>query len=170
MVVALTARQWRALVRVTGIGSACEKISEATGYDLNTESGRFEARDLIAGLLSPWFALRELSEVRAEFAGTGVSWGPYQTFRQLITEDPRCSTANPIFAEIDRPGIGRYLTPGSPLRFSATHHLPPRRAPMLGEHTEEILAEVLGLSGAEIGRLHDRGIVAGPPPGVQATA
>jgi 2-methylfumaryl-CoA isomerase len=168
MVVALTARQWRALVQVTGIGSACEKISEATGYDLNSESGRFEARDLIAGLLRPWFALRELSAVRAEFAETGVSWGPYQTFRQLVTEDPRCSTTNPIFAEIDQPGIGRYLTPGSPLRFSTADPVPPRRAPILGEHTEEILAEVLGLSGAEIGRLHDRGVVAGSPPSVPA--
>ena len=36
------------------------------------------------------------------------------------------------------------------------------RAPKLGEHTEQILAEVLGLGGAEIGRLHDAGVVAGP--------
>ena len=37
-----------------------------------------------------------------------------------------------------------------------------RRAPQLGEHTEQVLAEVLGLSGAEVGRLHDAGTVAGP--------
>jgi 2-methylfumaryl-CoA isomerase len=37
-----------------------------------------------------------------------------------------------------------------------------RRAPTLGEHTDEILADLLGLSGAEIGRLHDTGTVAGP--------
>ena len=33
---------------------------------------------------------------------------------------------------------------------------------MLGEHTDEILAELLSLSEAEIGRLHDEGVVAGP--------
>jgi 2-methylfumaryl-CoA isomerase len=38
------------------------------------------------------------------------------------------------------------------------------RAPVLGEHTEEVLADVLGLSGSEIGRLYDGGIVAGPTP------
>ena len=38
--------------------------------------------------------------------------------------------------------------------------LPARRAPQLGEHTEEVLADVLGLSDAEIGRLHDDGVVA----------
>ena len=36
------------------------------------------------------------------------------------------------------------------------------RAPLLGEHTDEVLAEVLGLGDAEIGRLYERSVVAGP--------
>jgi 2-methylfumaryl-CoA isomerase len=52
--------------------------------------------------------------------------------------------------------------PGSPLDFSAVPRVPVAPAPRLGEHTEEILAGVLGLSAAEIGRLHDDGTVAGP--------
>jgi 2-methylfumaryl-CoA isomerase len=160
MVVALTARQWNALKDTTGIGDACASIEQATGHDLDTETGRFEARDLIAALLRPWFAGHELAEIRAAFAGTGVSWGPYQTFRQLVTEDPRASTANPMFEEVEQPGIGTYLTPRSPLDFGALGRLPVRPAPLLGQHTEEILAEVLGLSPAEIGRLHDGGTVA----------
>jgi 2-methylfumaryl-CoA isomerase len=162
MVVALTARQWRALQDVTEIHEACEKVEQATGYDLSTESGRFDARDLIAALLRPWFAARELGEVREAFAGTGVSWGPYQTFRQLVTEDPRCSTANPLFEEVEHPGVGSYLMPGSPLWFTDLERAPVRRAPVLGEHTEEVLADVLGLNAGEIGRLHDAGVVAGP--------
>ena len=162
MVVALTARQWRALVAITEIGEACDKIAEVMGYDLDTETGRFEGRDLIAGLLRPWFASRELSEVRQAFTGTGVSWGSYQTFRQLVNEDPRCSPANPMFSTLQQPGIGEYLVPGSPLEFSAQGRLPARRAPVLGEHTDEVLAELLGLSDTEIGRLHDAGVVAGP--------
>jgi 2-methylfumaryl-CoA isomerase len=139
-------------------------IERATGHDLDTESGRFEARKLIAAILRPWFAARTLSEVRDAFSGTGVSWGPYQTFRQLVEEDPRCSTANPMFDEIAQPGIGRYLAPASPLDFRLYGRLPVSRAPLLGEHTEEVLADVLGLSPAEIGVLHDRGVVAGPAP------
>jgi 2-methylfumaryl-CoA isomerase len=162
MVVALTARQWNALKDVTGIQKACESIEHVTGYDLATESGRFEGRDLIAALLRPWFAGRDLAEVREAFAGTGVSWGPYQTFRQLVTEDPRASAANPMFEEVEQPGIGTYLMPGTPLDFSGLRRAPVRRAPRLGEDTEEILADLLGLSQAEIGRLHDDSIVAGP--------
>jgi 2-methylfumaryl-CoA isomerase len=161
MVVALTARQWRALREVTAIGEACESVERATGYDLNTETGRFEARDLIAALLRPWFASRDLTTVREMFAGTGVSWGPYQTFRQLVQDDPRCSTDNPMFERVEQPGVGTYLMPGSPLFFEGVAREHVRPAPRLGEHTEEILAEVVGLTGYEIGRLHDAGVVAG---------
>jgi 2-methylfumaryl-CoA isomerase len=51
--------------------------------------------------------------------------------------------------------------PGTPLRFSGLPRSPVRRAPLLGEHTEEVLGDVLGLSATEIGRLHDAGTVAG---------
>lgn len=162
MVVALTGRQWKALVDVTGIGDACASIESATGYDFSTETGRFEGRDLIAALLKPWFLGRALPEIRDLFSGTGVSWGPYQSFGQLVREDPRCSLENPLFEEVEHPGVGSYLMPGSPLFFEEAPRAPVQRAPQPGEHTEEILAGVLGLSGAEIGKLHDAGTVAGP--------
>ena len=162
MVVALTARQWSALQDATEIHDACRNIEVATGHDLATETGRFEARDLIAAILRPWFASRDLQAIREAFAGTSVSWGPYQTFRQLIDEDPRASTANPMFEAVEHPGVGTYLMPGTPLSFPGLERQPVRRAPQLGEQTEEILAEVLGLGATEIGRLHDAGVVAGP--------
>ena len=164
MVVALTARQWNALVTATGIEQACHDVEHATGCDLDSESGRFQARDLIAALLRPWFASRELAAIRKVFAGTSVSWGPYQTFRQLVSEDPRCSTDNPMFAEVEHPGIGTYLMPATPLDFSRTPRVSVQRAPLLGENTDEVLAELLGLSSREVQHLHEKGVVAGPPP------
>jgi 2-methylfumaryl-CoA isomerase len=162
MIVALTVRQWRALVQATATDEALHGIEAATGHDFETQTGRYEGRDLIAAILRPWFETRELAEIRAAFEGTGVSWGPYQTFAQLVHEDPRASRANPMFEEIEHPGVGHYLAPRSPLDFATLGRLPVRRAPMLGEHTEEVLAEVLGLSQHEVGALHDRGVVAGP--------
>jgi 2-methylfumaryl-CoA isomerase len=160
MVVALTARQWHALVDATQSADAFRGIERATGHDLATETGRYEARDVIAAILRPWFEARTLAEIREAFAGTSVSWGPYQTFRQLVDEDPRASTANPMFEEIEHPGVGRYLAPRSPLDFGVHGRLPVRRAPLLGEDTDQILADDLGLTPREIGDLHDRGIVA----------
>jgi 2-methylfumaryl-CoA isomerase len=71
-----------------------------------------------------------------------------------------------MFKDIDQPGIGTLRTPGTPVAFGASPRQTPRPAPLLGEHTDEILAEELGLSAAEISGLHDAGIVAGPK-GVQ---
>jgi 2-methylfumaryl-CoA isomerase len=160
MIVALTGRQWTALIEVTETAEAFRHLEGVTGHDLSSEDGRFGARDLIAAVLRPWFAARTLDDVRAAFEDTGVSWGPYQTFRQLVEQDPRASDANPMFSTLEQPGIGSYLVPASPLELTAAGRLPARPAPELGEHTEEILAGVLGLGGAEIGRLFDAGTVA----------
>ena len=75
MVVALTGRQWTALIEVTGTATAFQSLEGATGHDLSSEDGRFGARDLIAAVLRPWFEARTLDAIRAAFAGTGVSWG-----------------------------------------------------------------------------------------------
>ena len=160
MVVALTGRQWTALQDVTGTAEAFKSLEGVTGHDLSSEDGRFGARDLIAAVLRPWFGARTLDEIREAFEDTGVSWGPYQTFRQLVEEDPRASEANPMFSLLEQPGIGSYLVPASPLELTASGRLPPRPAPALGEHTEEVLSGVLGLGSPEIGRLYDAGTVA----------
>ena len=96
-----------------------------------------------------------------------MCWGPYQTFAELVENDPRCSPAAGLFREVDQPGIGPYLVPGSPLALATGAGLASdglgdvSPAPALGQHTDEVLAGWLGLSAAEIGRLHDAGVVAG---------
>jgi 2-methylfumaryl-CoA isomerase len=161
MVVALTPRQWRGLGRATGLADELAAIGSRLGVDLDSETGRFDARDAIADIIAPWCAARTLGEIETAFAGSGVLWGPFQDFATLVGQDPRCSTATPLFAEIDQPGIGRYLAPGLPVDFSGVPRQPTRPAPLLGQHTDQVLSEVLGLSAAEIGRLHDSRIVAG---------
>lgn len=161
-VVAITRRQWQALCEVTGTAEKMALIEPLLEVNLTKEGDRFKARDAISAVLAPWFAARTLDEVRAAFDGTGVCWGPYQTFMQMVAEDPRCSTDNPMFAEIEQPGIGSYLVPGSPLHFSQVVREAPARAPQLGEHTDEVLATVLGMSDTQIGTLRDQRIVGGP--------
>jgi 2-methylfumaryl-CoA isomerase len=161
MVLGLTRRQWSGLVDAAELTEACAQIEKSLGVDLSREGDRFGAREAIAAALEPWIAARSFDEVRTSFDSNGVAWSRYQSFTELVADDPRCSPANPMFAELDQPGIGRYLMPGSPLEFSAAERLRPQRAPVLGEHTDEILGDVLGLSSAEIGRLHGDGVVAG---------
>ena len=65
-----------------------------------------------------------------------------------------------MFGMVDQPGVGRILVARSPLAFNAVPRETPVPAPRLGEHTDEVLAEVLGMSSSQIGVLHDKGIVA----------
>jgi 2-methylfumaryl-CoA isomerase len=160
MVVGLTDLQWRCLVKATGITEAVAALAQRLQRDLNDEGQRFEAREAIAALLSPWFTARTLAQVGEAFETHRVTWGPYRTVREALAEDTDLSPANPMFSEIDQPGIGRLLTPATPLDFSRVPRLPATPAPRLGQHTDEILLGVLGLSSAEVGALHDAGVVA----------
>ena len=162
MVVAISLKQWESLVEATGIAEHLPAIERALGVDLKLEGDRFMARDALAAFIAPFVAVRTLEEVTKVFDECGVCWGPYQTFRQLLDDDWRASKDNPMFEDIIQPGIGEVRAPGSPLSFSAVPRTPPGPAPILGQHTAEILADDLGMSEAEIGRLHDAGIVASP--------
>jgi 2-methylfumaryl-CoA isomerase len=161
MVVALTGRQWENLVEATELHDAIGAIEKLLDVDLSKEGDRFEAREVIGAALKPWTVRHTMAEIREIFDAHGVSWGPYQTFMQLVEEDPRCSPANPMFQEVEQPDIGTYVMPGSPLQFGAHERLPARRAPLLGEHTDDVLSGVLGLDSSEIAGLRSEGVVAG---------
>jgi 2-methylfumaryl-CoA isomerase len=163
MIIALTHRQWRNLLGVTGLGEAAAALGARLGLDLELEGDRFRARKELAGLFAPWFAARRVEQFASAFDKAGVTWSEFRSFAQAVAEDPDLSEKHPMFGQVEQPGIGRYLTPGLPIEFGALAREAPRRAPDLGEHTDEILADIVGLSRAEIGRLHDAGIVAGPP-------
>lgn len=160
MVVAISYKQWQALARATEITEHLPFIEKAFEVDLTREEGRFAARDALGALIARWCEQRTFDEVAKVFDAHGVCWGPYQTFTQLLNDDWRVSEQNPVFNDVEYPGIGVVRTPGTPLTFSDIPREPPIRAPELGEHTEPVLADVLGLSATEIGRLHDAGIVA----------
>lgn len=161
MVVGLTSRQWSNLCKATGLEAAFRAVGERLALDLREEGDRFRARAELAAVLAPWIASRDAVEVQRIFAAADVCFGPYQTIRELLDDDVEASVDNPLFAAIEQPGVGRYRMPGSPLFFSASPRVPPLPAPRLGEHTDEVLAGVVGLSSGAIGALHDRGIVAG---------
>jgi 2-methylfumaryl-CoA isomerase len=162
MVVGLTDLQWKSLCKATGLTEEFNALGARLGLDLKDEGNRFRVRRELAHILEPWFHARTLAAVQRVFEEQRVTWGPYRTVREAIETDPDCSTDNPMFSMVEQPGIGSYLMPATPMDFSQVARLPARPAPQLGEHTDEILLDVLGLSSREVGQLHDEGIVAGP--------
>jgi 2-methylfumaryl-CoA isomerase len=144
MVVAITDRQWQALLRATGLQESLPRAAAALGHRLDDETGRYAARELISTALRPWFATRTLAEVAAAFSDRALLWGAYRSFQQMLAEDPRCSEVNPVFRRTAHPGVGEFLTATTPLDFGATPRLPPGLAPRLGEHTAAVLQQLLG--------------------------
>jgi len=162
MVVGLTRRQWDGICKVTGLKAEFDALGQRLGLDLNREGDRFKARDEITALLKPWFLARSVDDFAGAFDENGVTWSVFRSFKQAVTEDPDCSTWHPMFDLIEQPGIGEYLMPGTPFEFGQFEREPPQPAPALGQHTDEILSDLLGMSDVEVSKLHDDKIVAGP--------
>ena len=141
MVLALTPRQWTALSDATGLGPRFAEIETRAGADLSAEGDRWRFRHDIAALLESWIGNRDLTEVGDAFETAGVLWAPYRTFQDFAASDALRSMPEDFAGQVDHPGLGRYWTVGSPLRFSRNESMPPRPAPELGQHTDEVLAE-----------------------------
>lgn len=162
MVAAISASQWTALVKACAMENEMAALERALQLDFGRESDRYQAREDIAKLVEGWFATRTFREVQEVFDRHRVCWGMYRTPRDLLAHDPRVGVPNPVWERIDTPGIGRQLSAGTPVRASGEGRKATTPAPALGQHTDEILQDVLGLDSSAVGRLHDAGVVAGP--------
>src|SRR3546814_10409411 len=80
-----------------------------------------------------------------------IPCGPILSMKE-IAEEPSLRETGTI-VEVDHPTRGKYLSVGNPIKLSDSP-AEVLRSPLLGEHTEEILRDVLGYSEAEIGRAH----------------
>jgi crotonobetainyl-CoA:carnitine CoA-transferase CaiB-like acyl-CoA transferase len=100
---------------------------------------------MVREAITDWTASRPKAEVVATLAGR-VPCGPVNDARDLhIDEHVR---AREMFVAIEHPGSERpVITPNTPIRFTETPGGVYRRAPKLGEHTDEILAEIDALLG-----------------------
>ena len=159
MVVGLTGKQWQSLVEAVGMQADVQRIEAEHQLNLKREGDRFKAREAIATAVQAWVGARTLTQVAQVFDQHGVCWARYQSVEQMIEHT---LPGNPMFSTVTQPGVGQVSSPSLALDFSALAREPARPAPVLGQHTEQVMLEILGLSGAEYGRLHDQGIVAGP--------
>lgn len=161
MVMAITPRQWTGLVKVLGIGEAVAGIEASRSVSFDRDEGvRFEHRDALFPLVEAAVARRSSDELAQAFDAEGCCWGPYLAMHEAV-RDPAMVTENPIFSTIEQVSGQRYPVPGAMATLPLESRGEPVRASRLGEHSEEVLADVLGLASGAIGALHDKGLVAG---------
>lgn len=162
MIIGLTDRQWRGIVKATETSTLMQQLAHEHNVDLGDEGARWQLRHHITALLSPWFQERTLDHIAPIFDAAGLTWSEFRSTKRALAEDPDLSSENPMFVETQQGRSGTYLVPKSPMSFENCETPLAVKAPILGEHTEEILGDVVGMSDGEISSLFDRGIVTAP--------
>ena len=160
-VVAITLRQWTSLVDILGLKDPVAGLEAELGVRFDRDEGaRFQHRDRLNPMIETAIASRTAADLTSAFVAGAVCWSRYRTLKQATDGDPYFSAANPMLATIDHPSGRRYPAAGAAATIPSEVRQPPRPAPALGAHTDEVLSEILGLSAAEIARLRDEGLAA----------
>ncbi|MEC9248493.1 MAG: CoA transferase [Pseudomonadota bacterium] len=159
MIIAVSPKQWKNLLIATDLENSVTVLEKRMGLNFEKEGDRFQAKVELSSLLEEWISQRTLETLGPIFDECGICWDRYQTIGELVKSDPDCSPANPIFSNIEQPHIGTYPVCSGPTYFSQEPRQSPKPGPLLGQHTDEILSKILGLDSAQIGKLHDKGIV-----------
>jgi len=142
-------------------------VARAVGREEWLEDERFATRrgwgeqleSVVRPAIEAWASNKTKLEVCAELCSQGIAAGPCNTAEDII-DDPHVRDHNMIL-EIPRPDADApLLVVGNPIKLSGMTETAPTRWPTLGEHTDEILSEELGLSQDEIDALRERGVLA----------
>lgn len=158
MLVALTKAQWRDLTRITETDEIVGMLGSHLGVDFDDEHARWAHRDLLFGVLAPWFADRTTKDAFAPLKDSRVLASTLHTFTEAFHSD--AVQGNPMFTPVTHPKLGSFVASGVPAFFTQANARPTPVAPVLGQDTEWVLADVMGMNQTEIGGLMQRKVVA----------
>ncbi len=159
MIMAITPRQWTGLLKVLEIEEQVSEIEAARNVSFVKDEGiRFEHRDALYPLLETKVFKWTAKELQAALDSVGGCWGEYQSMREAA-DDPALVSENPVFTELKNPSGFTYPTPGSALTITGQERGTPELAPSLGEHTHDVLKNVLGQSHDDIVALSQSGVI-----------
>ena len=130
MVATVTDRQWRELLEVTGVAAAVAAVESGVGADFSDEGDRYLHRDVLVGLLRPWFARRDLAEVTDALARTHVLWSPFRRLTDLVADVARGQSA--VAHIVDEAGLGANVVTSGPVRLRGEPSPAVADAPVLG--------------------------------------
>ena len=148
---AANTRQWEKLCEV--IGKPELKVDPL----FITNQDRVANREALAKILNEAFIKKDANEWLVKLEEAGIPSGPINTIEDVFNH-PQASTRN-LKVEIEHPTAGMVSLPGFPYKMSQTPaglHRPP---PRLGEHTEEVLVELLGYTSEQVALLRERKVI-----------
>ena len=146
-------RMWAKLCHCLGIDELIDDPRFATNA-LRVENVK-ELEEILQKIFSTKTSASWLELLNAN----GVPCGPINTVAEVV-HDPHI-LAQEMIVEVDHPVIGLFKTVGFPIKFSRTPCRVEKPAPVLGQHTEEILTQMLGLTPGEIEILKKERVILG---------
>lgn len=161
MVAALTPKQWKATVDAFGLADPVAALEAELGVSfLASDHWRFVHRHRLFDLFQQAAGQSDYADLAARLTSAGATFEHYRTMHEMA-RDPDLVTNNPLFGPSPaNPSGFEYPATRSFANIPDREAGDPKAAPCLGEHSEEVLAERLGLSSGQIATLIDRGVVA----------
>jgi CoA:oxalate CoA-transferase len=144
-------RIWEALCRALGHQ---ELITDPRFSDRHD---RLRNRDELDGILEKIFATRTRDQWMEIFVREGVPGGPIYTLDEVVQDQQILHRQ--MVVDMDHPVAGPLKATGNPIKMSAVEKYRYDHQPTLGEHTEEILRDILGRAPEEVEQLRKSGIV-----------
>ena len=141
---------WEPLMKVIGREDLMEHP------DWATPQARLPKLDQCFALIEQWTKTKDKFEVMNTLNPLNVPCGPILSMKELAAEPSLRATGTVV--EVNHPTRGPYLTVGNPIKLSDSPS-EVTRSPLLGEHTEEILREVVGYDDNEIATARDEGAI-----------
>ncbi len=124
--------------------------------DWNTPEARLPRLEQVFAEIEKWTMTKGKMEIMDILNPLNVPCGPILSMKELANEESLRQTGTVV--EVDHPERGKYLTVGNPIKLSDSPS-DVERSPLLGEHTEEILKDVLGLDDGEIETARQQGAI-----------
>lgn len=143
--------EWQALCGVLGRDDLAAETALACA------EGRVKARERLDGIVTRWTLARGADEAAEQLRDAGVPAALVASSRQLIEED-RQLAARGYFQRVEHPELGNSLYAALPFLIDG-ERVELKRPPLLGEHTKEVLRDLLAMPEDEIARLEDKGIL-----------
>jgi formyl-CoA transferase len=140
---------WKAICHVIG------KDSWATDPDLATPAARLPRLKQIFAAVEAWTLTKTKFEAMELLNEHDIPCGPILSMEELLHEPALRKTGTIV--EVDHPKRGKYLSVGNPIKMSDSP-TEVTRSPLLGEHTDEVLAEI-GYAVAEVAELRSRKVI-----------
>ena len=122
-----------------------------------TNQDRVDNRDTLVPILEDYLVKRKVSDWLKDFREAGVPAAPVNNLDAVFSEPP--VSERQMIVDYEHPEVGKVRLPGNPIKMDGMMEAISNPAPLLGEHTEELLKSLLHLSPKQVKELKDSGAI-----------